>query len=129
METQHAFNLVVLLVLLLTFYRVVHSNNNGLEFWHLLSPRSADGQIYLDNDKLGQLVGLMFGTWVICWMTYTEKLEILYFAAWLLYASGMGAFSKWARAMITSRYGAQQPPPKPPEPPSTTTTTTTKTTP
>ena len=127
-DPGHAFNLVVLLILLLTLYRVVNSAQNNLKWWHLLSTRASDGVIYLDNDKVGQMTGLIFGTWVICWLAYTEKLEILYFAAWLLYASGMGAFSKWARAIIKDRYGTPQPhPPKPP--PSTTTTTTTETTP
>ena len=105
MDMQHAFNLIALLVLLLVFYRVVKSDDNDLEFWHLLSTRSADGKVYVDNEKVGQLVGLLFGTWIVCWLAYTGKLEILYFAVWLLYASGMGAFSKWARAMIADRYG------------------------
>ena len=127
METQHAFNLIVLLVLLLVFYRIVRNEDNELEFWHLLSTRSADGKVYVDNDKIGQLTGLLFGTWIVCWLAYTGRLEILYFAVWLLYASGMGAFSRWARAMIADRYGREGK--RPEEPPSTTTTTTTRTTP
>lgn len=120
MSAEYAFNLVVLLLLALTFYRVVHAAANELEFWHLLSTRSADGRIYLDNDKIGQMAGLVFGTWIVCWLAYTNHLTIYYFAAWLLYASGMGAFSKWARAMIADRYGAKgKEPEKLPDPPGT----------
>jgi hypothetical protein len=106
-NTSEAFNLILLLIIVLAFYRTVNSEKNKLEFWHALSTRSADGVIYFDNDKIGQMTGLLFSTWIVCWLAYTDHLTIYYFGAWLLYASGMGAFSKWARAMITSRYGAK----------------------
>lgn len=116
-DLKLAFNLILLLCGLLVFYRVV-SGDNPLEFWHLISTKSADGVVYVDNDKVGQVTVLLFSTWVIGWLTMTAKLEIWYFAAWLLYGSGMGAFSKWARAMISDRYGAKG---KEPEPPTKTT--------
>lgn len=109
MDAREAFNLIMLLLLIWAFYRVVDDRSNDLEFWHLYSTRAADGKIYLDLDKIGMNVGLVFSTWVIVWLTYTAKLEITYFAAWLLYASGMGAFSKWARGIISNRYGHQAP--------------------
>jgi len=52
----------------------------------------------------------------------------IYFAIWLVYAAGMGAFAKWARAFITDRFGSKGKQPEP-EPPQVTTTTTTKVTP
>ena len=106
-DLKLAFNLILLLCGLLVFYRIV-SGDNPLEFWHLISTKSTDGVVYVDNDKVGQVLVLLFSTWVIGWLTMTAKLEIWYFAAWLLYGSGMGAFSKWARAMISDRYGAKK---------------------
>jgi len=99
-----ALNLILLLLGLLVFYRVVNGDN-PLEFWHLVSSRSADGIVYADNDKIGQLTGLVFSTWVICWLALTKELTVYYFGVWLVYAAGMGAFAKWARAFITDRFG------------------------
>ena len=112
MEIHVAFNLIVLLVFLLAFYRIISSGKNKLEFWHFLSSKSVDGVYHSDLDKLGQIVGLLVSTWVIVWLTYRDLIVkewtgVAVFAAWLIYASGMGAFSKWARAFISSRYGAQ----------------------
>lgn len=128
MNFHEALNLILLLLGLLIFYRVVGDRDNPLEYWHLVSTRSADGVVYTDNDKVGQLTGLIFGTWVICWLALTGDLTTYYFAIWLVYAAGMGAFAKWARAFITDRFGSKgkQPEPEPPAPPQVTTTTTTK---
>lgn len=104
MSFHDGLNLILLLLGLLVFYRVI-GGNNPLEFWHLISAKSADGKVYVDNDKVGQLVGLAFGTWVICWLALTEHLTVYYFGVWLVYAAGMGAFAKWARAFITDRFG------------------------
>ena len=123
MSFSYALNLILLLVGLLVFYRII-KGSGPLEFWHLVSTRSADGIIYTDNDKVGQMTGLVFGTWVVCWMALTHTLEIWYFAAWLLYASGMGAFSKWARAMISDRYGSRGKEPEKTDQPGTISATT-----
>lgn len=104
MDFHDGFNLILLLLGLLVFYRIINGKSD-LEFWHLISARSADGKIYVDNDKVGQLTVLIFSTWVICWLTLTKLLTIYFFAAWLLYGAGMGAFAKWARALLTSKFG------------------------
>lgn len=104
MTLQQAFNLILFFAAVWAVYKIVNARNNDLEFWHAFSTRSADGRIYLDNDKIGQMTGLAFSTWIVCWLAYTKDLTIYFFAAWLIYASGMGAFSKWARAMIADRY-------------------------
>ena len=127
MTFHDALNLILLLLGLLVFYRIMRGKN-PLEVWHMVSARSADGIVYVDNDKVGQLTGLIFGTWVICWLALTGDLTPYYFAIWLVYAAGMGAFAKWARAFITDRFGAKGKQPEP-EPPQVTTTTTTKVTP
>lgn len=105
---QHAFNLIVLLIFLLAVYRIVR-DENPVEFWHFISSHAADGKVYGDLDKAGQIIGLVFSTWVVCFLAYTggmkETTGVVVFVAWLIYASGMGAFSKWARAFISSRYG------------------------
>lgn len=125
--TFHAgLNLILLLCGLFIFYRLV-KGDNPLEWWHLVSTKSADGQIYFDNDKVGQMTGLVFGTWIVCWLALTQDLSVYYFGVWLIYAAGMTAFAKWARAFVTDRFGKAPHKPEP-EPPSTTTTTTTKTT-
>jgi len=100
-------NLILLLLGLLVFYRII-KGTGSLEFWHLLSTKSADGIIYTDNDKVGQMTGLVFGTWIVCWLALTNNLTPYYFAIWLVYAAGMGAFAKWARAFITDRFGKQK---------------------
>lgn len=120
-----ALNLILLLLGLLVFYRIMRGKN-PLEVWHLISTKSADGIIYVDNDKIGQLTGLIFGTWVICWLALTQELTPYYFAIWLVYAAGMGAFAKWARAFITDRFGSKGKHPEPEPQPLVTTTTTTK---
>ena len=127
MNFHDALNLILLLLGLFVFYRVV-KNTEKLEFWHLISVTSADGKVWTDNDKVGQLTGLVFGTWIICWLALTKELTVYYFGVWLIYAAGMTAFAKWARAFVTDRFGAKGKEPESP-PPSTTTTTTTKTAP
>ena len=127
MNFHDALNLILLLLGLLVFYRII-KNTEKLEFWHLISVTSADGKIWTDNDKVGQLTGLIFGTWVICWLALTGDLTVYYFGVWLIYAAGMTAFAKWARAFVTDRFGGKGKEPEPP-PPSTVTTTTTKTPP
>ncbi len=108
MNFHDALNLILLLLGLLVFYRVVNGNN-PLEFWHLVSTKSADGIIYTDNDKIGQLTGLIFGTWVMSFLTLTVKALDWYFVAclaiWFIYCAGMAAFGKWARAFVTDRFG------------------------
>lgn len=114
MDIREAFNLIILLIFLLAFYRIVRDPSNELEFWQIFSTKAADGKIYFDLDKFGQLVGLVFSTWIVTWLAYGNHLNdwtgVVIFAAWLIYASGMGAFSKWARAFITSRYASEHRP-------------------
>ena len=126
MSFREGLNLILLLCGLLVFYRIINGKNE-LEFWHLVSVTSDDGKVWTDNDKVGQMVGLVFGTWIVCWLALTDELTPYYFAIWLIYAAGMTAFAKWARALVADRFGARGKQPEP-EPPSTTTTTTTKTT-
>ena len=128
MSFHDALNLILLLLGLLVFYRIMRGKN-PLEVWHMVSAKSADGVVYVDNDKVGQLTGLIFGTWVICWLALTGDLTPYYFAIWMVYAAGMGAFAKWARAFITDRSGAKGKQPEPEPTPNVTTTTTTKVTP
>jgi len=119
-----ALNLILLLLGLLVFYRIIKGTAQ-LEFWHLISVTSADGKVWTDPDKVGQLTGLIFSTWVICWLALTQDLTVYYFGVWLVYAAGMGAFAKWARAFITDRFGKAPVKPEP-ESAQVTTTTTTK---
>lgn len=125
MNFHDALNLILLLLGLFVFYRIVKGAKH-LEFWHLVSTKAADGVIYTDNDKVGQLTGLIFGTWIVCWLALTSDLTPYYFAIWLVYAAGMGAFAKWARAFITDRFGSKGKVPEPEPTPQVTTTTTTK---
>ncbi|MDO8703305.1 MAG: hypothetical protein Q7J84_00015 [Sulfuricaulis sp.] len=129
MNFHDGLNLILLLLGLFVFYRLVKSAEQ-LEFWHLISVTSADGKIWTDNDKVGQMTGLVFGTWIVCWLALTNELTVYYFGVWLIYAAGMTAFAKWARAFVTDRFGKAPAVREPdPPPPSTTTTTTTKTVP
>ncbi len=128
MSFHDGLNLILLLIGLLVFYRIIHGDN-PLKIWHLISVKSQDGNIYVDNDRVGQLTGLIFGTWVICWLALTKQLNPYYFAIWLIYAAGMTAFAKWARAFVTDRFGSKGKQPEPEQPPQVTTTTTTKVTP
>ena len=123
MNFHDGLNLILLLLGLFVFYRVIKGTHQ-LEFWHLVSTRSADGVIYTDGDKVAQILVLIVSTWVICYLALTSNLEIWYFAAWLLYGSGMGAFSKWARAMISDRYGSAGKIPEKLDPPGTLSATT-----
>lgn len=123
MNFHDALNLILLLLGLLVFYRII-KNTEKLEFWHLISVTSADGKIWTDNDKVGQLTGLIFGTWVICWLALTKELTVYYFGVWLIYAAGMTAFAKWARAFVTDRFGKSTHKPEPEQAQVTTTTTT-----
>ena len=125
MTFHDGLNLILLLLGLLVFYRIIHGKN-PLEFWHMVSAKSADGTIYVDNDKVGQLTGLIFSTWVICFLALTKQLTVYFFGAWLIYAAGMGAFAKWARAFITDRFGRSGKEPEPPQQPMIKTTTTTE---
>lgn len=131
MNFHDGLNLILLLLGLLVFYRIIKGAQR-LEFWHLISVTSADGQIWTDNDKVGQMTGLIFGTWIVCWLTLTVKVVDGYYVAalaiWLIYCAGMTAFAKWARAFVTDRFGKSPPKPEP-ETPQVTTTTTTKVTP
>lgn len=103
-QAHDAFNLILLLIVVLVVYRVIHDPASPIQFWHAFSTKAADGVVYLDIDKVGMLVGLFGSSWVIGWLTYVNKLEVIYFIAWLIYCSGMGAFSKWARGIISNRY-------------------------
>ena len=118
MNFYDGLNLILLLCGLFIFYRII-DGNNPLQLWHLLSVRAADGTVFTDNDKIGQMTGLVFGTWIVCWLALTAELTPYYFAIWLIYAAGMTAFAKWARAFVTDKFGSKG---KEPEPPSTTTT-------
>lgn len=128
LQAHDAFNLVLLLIALLTFARIVGDKKNPLEFWHLFGTKAADGEYYVDNDRVGQIIGLVFGMWVVGECVYQGLMGqwtgVAIFAAWLIYASGMGAFAKWARAFISSRYGRDT---ERHEEPHAVTTTTTKT--
>lgn len=124
MNFHDGLNLILLLCGLLVFYRIIKGAQK-LEFWHLLSTRSADGIIYTDNDKVGQMTGLIFGTWIVCWLALTNELTVYYFGVWLIYAAGMTAFAKWARAFVTDRFGSKgKQPESDPQPLVKTTTTT-----
>lgn len=126
MNFHDALNLVLLLLGLLVFYRII-KNTEKLEFWHLISITSADGKVWTDNDKVGQLTGLIFGTWIVCWLALTNELTVYYFGVWLIYAAGMTAFAKWARAFVTDKFGKNgHREPEPPPPPMVKTTTTTE---
>lgn len=127
MNFYDGLNLILLLCGLFVFYRIIKGTKQ-LEFWHLISVTSADGKVWTDNDKVGQMTGLVFSTWAICWLALTNELTSYYFAIWLIYAAGMTAFAKWARAVVADRFGSKGKEPEP-APPSTTTTTTTKTVP
>ena len=127
MNFHDGLNLILLLCGLLIFYRIIKGAEQ-LEFWHLISVTSSDGKVWSDNDKVGQMTGLVFGTWIVCWLALTNELTVYYFGVWLIYAAGMTAFAKWARAFVTDRFG-RAPQKQEPEAPSTVTTTTTKTTP
>ena len=131
MNFHDALNLILLLCGLFILNRIV-SGDNPLEWWHLVSTRSADGKIYFDNDKIGQMTGLVFSTWVVSYITLTVKILDGYYVAcvaiWLIYCAGMTAFGKWARAVVADRFSKAPQRPEP-EAPSTVTTTTTKTTP
>lgn len=127
MSFHDGLNLILLLCGLLVFYRIIKGTQQ-LEFWHLISTTAADGKIWTDNDKVGQMTGLIFGTWVVCWLALTNELTVYFFGVWLIYAAGMTAFAKWARAFVTDRFGSKGKQPEP-EPPQVTTTTTTKVTP
>ena len=112
MNFHGGLNLILLLCGLLILNRIVNGNN-PLEWWHLVSTKSADGIIYFDNDKVGQMTGLVFGTWVVCWLALTNELTVYYFGVWLIYAAGMTAFAKWARAFVTDRFGSKGKEPEP----------------
>ena len=127
MSFHDALNLILLLCGLLVFYRIIRGAQQ-LEFWHLISVTSADGKIWTDNDKVGQMTGLVFGTWIVCWLAYTNELTVYYFGVWLIYSAGMTAFAKWARAFVTDRFGKAPPKTEPDPAPQVTTTTTTKVT-
>lgn len=104
-------NLLVLFVAVGVFFFIIKSHDNPLKFWHLIGTRSADGVYYVDNDKVAQFCGLIFGTWVICFLTWT-KTEItteyvIVLAFWWLYCAGMTAFGKFARAFVHDKFGSK----------------------
>lgn len=108
LDTHDAFNLILLLIALLAFNRIVGAKSNTLEFWHIFATRSADGIYYVDNDRIGQIAGLVFGAWVVGEITYRDIIKewsgVVVFIAWLVYAANMAAFGKWARGFLASRY-------------------------
>lgn len=110
-NTFQALSLVVFLVLVLFFYEVVRSGKNDLEFWQVFATRSdRDNRYYIDHDKIGQLVGLGFSTWVVVYLALHDGLgdgwaSVALFGTWLAYCSAMAAFSKVVRGFIKSRWG------------------------
>lgn len=100
-----ALTAVVVLLVMLAFVRIVNSEENHLEWWHLVSTRAADGQQYADWNKIGQGLGVVLCVWLPAVYVYSPKLEAGGLAAVMAVALAyLGGVSGYA-ATLRSRQG------------------------
>lgn len=100
-----ALTFIVALLLLLGFVRVMSSGDNPLEWWHLVSSRSADGVQYADWDRIGRGLGVVLCTWLPAVYVYSPKMEAVGLAAVMGVALAyLGGVSGYA-ALLRSKRG------------------------
>ena len=101
-----ALTSVIVLLLMLALVRVINSNSNDLEWWHLISTRGAAGETFADWNKIGQGLGVLLCVWLPAVYVYSSKMEAMGLAAVMGVALAyLGGVSSYA-ATLRSKQGA-----------------------
>ena len=68
--------LIVVLGIVLAFYRIVSGKDNELEWWHLISTQSSkNGRQYADWNKIGKGGGVLLCVWMPTVYAYSDKMD------------------------------------------------------
>lgn len=81
---------------------LIHSEGNGLEWWHLVATKGQDGKYYFDLDKFGKLVGIVVGSWAVVVLAQQGKLDALIFGAYLAFVGSIAGYSAYLRSRAPS---------------------------
>ena len=101
-----ALTSVIVLLLMLALVRVINSNSNDLEWWHLISTRGVAGETFADWNKIGQGLGVLLCVWLPAVYVYSSKMEAIGLAAVMGVALAyLGGVSSYA-ATLRSKQGA-----------------------
>jgi len=108
-----ALALAFALGLLFTLVKVVNSTGNTLEWWHLVSTRSANGVQFADWNKIGQGCGVVLCTVLPAVYVYSPKMDAVGLAAVmgvaLLYLGGVSGYAANLRSKQGSRVTETEP--------------------
>jgi pheromone shutdown protein TraB len=87
---------VLLFLLALLLWKTI-GRNRPMDWADLISVQTRDGRTVASIEKIGYIVGLVLGGWVVVTYTYAGKLTYDLFGLYLLYAAGIKAFTSWLR--------------------------------
>ena len=97
-----ALTSIIVLLLMLALVRVINSNSNDLEWWHLISTRGTSGETFADWNKIGQGLGVLLCVWLPAVYVYSSKMEAMGLAAVmgvaLAYLGGVSSYAATLRA-------------------------------
>lgn len=88
--------LCVIVGILFGLYFIIRAKENDLECWHFIATKGLDGKNYADTDKLGKLVGIIAGTYVVI---FNKPDSAMLF----IYLSYVGAVAGWSSYLRSKR--------------------------
>lgn len=126
--TVKAVGFAAVLLLVFALWRIVNDEKNALEWYHLVSTKSADGTQAADWDKIGKGGGVFLCLLLPGLYAYSEKMDAIGLAALmtvaLAYLGGVSAYGATLRARQGTTEKITEPADPPPGAVKTTETTT-----
>lgn len=95
---------VLLLAVCVLLYWVMTDKKNSLECWQFIGTRGVDGKHYADLDKLGKLAGIIFGSWSVVKIAYTDGIEnnlvafAMVLSAYFAFVGGVAGYAAYLRS-------------------------------
>lgn len=100
-----ALTAIIILFVIWAFIRIINSQANTLQWWHLISTKGATGEQWLSWDPIGKGLGVVLCFWLPTLYAYSPKMEAMGLAAVMGVALAyLGGVSGYA-AMLRSRQG------------------------
>lgn len=89
---------LLLILLCILVYRVMTDKSNELECWQFFASRGEDGKHYADVDKLGKVVGIAVGSWVIIKLSYEQRMDAVILGTYFAYVGAVAGYSAFLRS-------------------------------
>ena len=103
-----ALTAIIVLIVIWAFIRIINSQANTLEWWHLISTRGDTGAQWLSWNEIGKGLGVILCFWLPAVYVYSPKMEAMGLAAVMGVALAyLGGVSGYA-AMLRSRQGSTE---------------------